>query len=124
MSKHFSIFATESQWQAAQDTLDYPNVTLIDTTGNLHYAVYRGKEVANAPFNSILMAEVATNKLFYIEDYTTYNLTDYPLADFKPIGVCIFPKELNNNNNAVFIGLKYIKCINATKTDCYTTSDN
>lgn len=107
MSKHFSIFATESQWQAAQDTLDYPNVTLIDTTGDLHYSTYTGQEVANAPFGSILMAEVATNKLFYIEDSADYNLTDYPFADYKPIAVCIYDKASNANNEAVFMSVQW-----------------
>ena len=108
MSKHFSLFQTEAQWQAAQDTLDYPNVSLIDTTGALHYATYTGKEVADAPFGSILMADVATNKLFYIEDSADYNLTDYPFADYKPIAVCIYDKESNANNEAVFMSVQWV----------------
>ena len=107
MSKYLTIFNTEAQWQAAQDTLDYPNVSLIDTTGDLHYSTYPGKEVANAPFGSILMADVATNKLFYIEDSADYNLTDYPFADYKPIAVCIFDKESNANNQAVFMSVQW-----------------
>lgn len=107
MSKHFSIFKTDSQYQSAKDTLDFPHVSLIDTTGDLHYATYTGQEVANAPFGSILMAEVATNKLFYIEYSTDYNLTDYPLADFEPIAVCIFDKESNANNQTVFMAVQW-----------------
>jgi len=108
MSKYFSLFNTETQYQAAQDTLDYPNVSLIDTTGDLHYATYTGQEVANAPFGSILMANVATNKLFYIEDSADYNLTDYPFADYKPIAVCIYDKASNANNEAVFMSLQWM----------------
>lgn len=108
MSKYFSLFQTEAQWQAAQDTLDYPNVSLIDTTGDIKYAKYTGQEVANAPFGSILMAEVATNKLFYIEDSTDYNLTDYPLESYKPIAVCIYDKASNANNEAVFMSLQWM----------------
>lgn len=107
MSKYLTIFNTEAQWQAAQDTLDYPNVSLIDTTGDLHYSTYTGKEVANAPFGSILMAEVATNKLFYISE-SEYNLTDYPIADFDPIGICIYDKASNPNNQAVFMSIKWM----------------
>ncbi len=106
MSKHFSLFQTEAQWQAAQDTLDYPNVSLIDTTGDLHYSKYVGQEVADAPFGSIIMAEVATNKLFYI-DNSEYNLTDYPFANYKPIAVCIYDKVSNANNEAVFMAVQW-----------------
>lgn len=105
MSKYLTLFNTEAQWQAAQDTLDYPNVSLIDTTGDLHYSKYVGQEVANAPFGSILMAEVATNKLFYILN-SEYNLTDYPLANYKPIAVCIYDKASNANNEAVFMSVQ------------------
>ena len=107
MSRYFSLFTTESQYQAAVDTLDYPNVSLIDTTGDLHYAKYVGKEVADAPFGSILMAEVATNKLFYINN-SEYNLTDFPLADYKPIAVCIYDKGSNANNETVFMSLQWV----------------
>lgn len=106
MSKYFSLFQTESQYQAAKDNLDYPNVSLIDTTGDLHYATYTGKEVVNAPFGSILMAEVATNKLFYILD-SEYNLTDYPLEAYKPIAVCIYDKASNANDQAVFMAVQW-----------------
>ena len=106
MSKYLTIFNTEAQWQAAQETLDYPNVSLIDTTGDLHYSTYNGKEVADAPFGSILMADVATNKLFYILD-SEYNLTDYPFADYKPIAVCIYDKASNANNEAVFMAVQW-----------------
>ena len=108
MSKYLTIFNTEAQWQAAQDSLDYPNVSLIDTTGDLHYSKYVGQEVANAPFGSILMAEVATNKLFYIEDSADYNLTDYPFSDYKPIAVCIYDKVSNANNEAVFMSVQWM----------------
>jgi len=108
MSKYLTIFNTEAQWQAAQDTLDYPNVSLIDTTGDLHYSKYIGQEVANAPFGSILMANVATNKLFYIEDSADYNLTDYPLESYKPIAVCIYDKASNANNETVFMSVQWM----------------
>lgn len=108
MSKYFSLFQTESQYQTAKDTLDYPNVSLIDTTGDLHYATYPGQAVANAPFGSILMAEVATNKLFYLENSADYNLTDFPFASYKPIAVCIYDKASNANNEAVFMSLQWM----------------
>jgi hypothetical protein len=106
MSKHFSIFQTAAQWDAAKDSLDYPNVSLIDTTGDLHYCTYNGQEVANAPFGSIIMGEVSTDTLFYI-DNSEYNLTDYPLESYKPIAVCIYDKASNANNQAVFMAVQW-----------------
>lgn len=106
MSKHFSIFQTAAQWDAAKNSLDYPHVSLIDTTGDLHYTKYNGKEVADAPFGSILMGEVSTDKLLYI-DNSEYNLTDYPLASYKPIAVCIYDKESNANDQAVFLAVQW-----------------
>jgi hypothetical protein len=107
MSRYFSLFNTEAQYEAAKDTLDYPNVSLIETTGDLHYSVYHAQEVADAAFGSILMAEVSTNKLFYI-DNSYYNLTDYPFADYKPIAVCIFDKASNANNQTVFLSVQWL----------------
>lgn len=104
MSKYLSVFQTESQYNAAADSLDYPHVSLIDTTGDLKYATYPGKDIANADFGDIIMADVATNKLFNIKD-SEYNLTDYPLADYKPIAVCIYDKASNANNEAVFMAV-------------------
>ncbi len=60
MSKYLTIFATESQYQAAKDNLDYPNVSLIDTTGDLHYVTYPGKEIADAAFGDIILADKTT----------------------------------------------------------------
>jgi hypothetical protein len=81
MSKYLTIFNTESQWQAAQDSLDYPNVSLIDTTGDLKYAVYPGKEIVNAYFGDILFYDVDGNTLLNLSD-EEYNTTDFPTSKF------------------------------------------
>ena len=107
MSKYFSLFQTEAQYQEALTTLDYPNVSLIDSTGDLHYSVFNGKEVLDAPFGSILMAEESTGKMFYILP-SEYTLDEYPLATFKPIAVCIFDKESNANDEAVFLSTQWM----------------
>lgn len=106
MSKHFSIFSTEAQYDAAKDSLDYPHVSLIDTTGDLHYCTYIGQKVIDAPFGSILMGEVSTDELFYI-DNSEYNLTDYPLESYKPIAVCIYDRVSNANDQAVFLAVQW-----------------
>lgn len=102
MSKHFSLFNTEAQYQAAKDNLNYPNVSLIDTTGDLHYATYKGAELINAAFGDILICELSSGKHFYVspENYTD---TDYKNSQYWPIGVCIYDKASNSENNAVFM---------------------
>jgi hypothetical protein len=107
MSKYFSLFQTEAQWQAAQDSLDYPNVSLIDTTGDVHYSTYLAPKVADAPFGNILMEEKSSGALFHIEP-STYNLTDYPLEQFEPIAVCIYDRASRPDNLAVFLSVKYM----------------
>lgn len=106
MSKYFSLFNTEAQYEAAKDTLDYPNVSLIDTTGDLHYAKYIAPKVADAPFKNILM-EDTTGALFHINP-DNYNLTDYPLESCVPIAVCIFDRESRNDGKAVFLSVRYM----------------
>lgn len=107
MSKHFSLFQTDAQFDAASATLDYPHVSLIDTTGELKYSSkFVGKDIIDADFGDIIMAEVSTNKLFNIKD-SNYNLTEYPLESYKPIAVCIYDKASNANNQAVFMAVQW-----------------
>lgn len=106
MSKHFSIFQTESQFNAAAATLDFPHVSLIDTTGELKYAVYNGKSIADADYGDIVIASVTDNSMINIKP-SEYNLTEYPLANYKPIAVCIFPASAHSAGNAVFLSVQY-----------------
>ena len=105
MSKHFSIFTTESQYQAVKDTLDYPNVSLIETSGDIKYSIFLKKTLYNAPFGSLIVADVNdNNNLFWLEK-DDYNLTDYPLSDYKPIAICVKTSEEATHKNAVFMSL-------------------
>lgn len=107
MSKYFSLFTTESQYQAAKNTLDSPNVSLIETTGNLHYLKFYKKELMDAPLGSIVMASVADGTLFYIDD-SDYNSTDYPISDYEPIAVCIYNRENRSDDKAVFLSTRWL----------------
>jgi len=104
MSKYFSLFQTEAQYQAAKDTLDYPNVSLIDTTGDLHYSTYNGIEVSNANFGDLLICDLQSNSLLNLSE-DSYNTTDYPVNEYTPIGICIFDKKSNVGNECVFMSL-------------------
>ena len=102
MSKYLTIFNTEAQWQAAQDTLDYPNVSLIDTTGELHYTTYPGQEVNDAAFGDILICDLSTKKHFYVSP-DDYSDAEYKNSQFWPIGVCIYDKASNPENRTIFL---------------------
>ena len=104
MSRYFSIFKDASAWDASKGNLDYPHVSLMDDTGDLKYAVYTGKSISDASFGDLLMVNLTNNKLSTIV-YTDYNFNDYPWDTYKPIAICIFDKESNANNEAVFLSV-------------------
>lgn len=107
MSKHFSLFQAESQFTAAAETLEFPHVSLIETTGELKFLKFEKQELYDAPFGSIIMAVVESEELFYIRDYNDYNLTDYPLAEFKPIAICIYDHASREDNTTVLMSVQW-----------------
>ncbi len=112
MSKHFGKFATEAQYTAGLSSLDFPNVSLVEQTGNIHYSVAVGpKQIWDAAFGDILFYDVDGDTLITFSD-EEYNTTDYPVAKFEPIGVCIYDKASYEGNNAVFMSLKWMDCNN------------
>lgn len=102
MSKYLTIFNTEAQYQAAKDSLDYPNVSLIDTTGELHYSTYTGQELTDAAFGDILICDLSTKKHFYVSP-DNYSDAEYKNSQFWPIGVCIYDKASNPENRTIFM---------------------
>lgn len=107
MSKYIGLYQSDSQFETASKTVDYPHVSLIDTTGeSKFYRKFQGPNVIDASFGDILMAEVATDNLFTIAA-SEYNLTDYPLESYKPIAVCIFDRESNAYDQAVFMSVQW-----------------
>lgn len=121
MSRYITKFSTEAGYTAALTSLEYPNVSLISETGDIKYSKFKLKEVYNANFGDILLANKNTNKLFLIEP-NEYNTTDYSTTDFEPIAVCIWDKESHSAGETVFMSLKYM-----TYTNCavgsYTSQD-
>ena len=108
MSKHFGKFATEAQYTAGLSSLDFPNVSLVEQTGNIHYTVPFGpKELFDASFGSICMEEQSSGYLFTINS-DEYNLTSYPIDDYKPIAVCIFPMSETSHRHAVFMSTRWL----------------
>lgn len=105
MSKHFSIFQTEAQFNAAAESLDYPHVSLIETTGELKYFKFEKKELYNAPLFSIVLADLNNNNNLFWLTKDDYNTTEYPAASYMPIAICIKTSAEANHKNAVFMSL-------------------
>lgn len=72
----------------------------------MKYAKFEKKELYNAHFGDIVIAEVSSNELYSIPK-DDYNLNDYPFADYKPIAVCVFESSSNNHNEAVFLSAQW-----------------
>ena len=109
-SRYFGLFQTEAQYEAGITSMDFPNVSLVEQTGNVHYSVAVGpKELWDADFGDIIIA--SSDFMTYIKP-ETYNLNDYPLSSFEPIAVCIYDRASRNDNKAVLM---------STKLAAYTT---
>lgn len=107
MSKYLKVFETLANRNSALPTVDFPNVSLIDSTGELKYARLDGNaKIIDSAFGDIIMCEESTGLLFNIKP-ADYELTDYPSADYKPIAVCICPRSARSDGYAVFMAVKW-----------------
>lgn len=101
MAKYIKEFNTYADYSAA--TLNYPNVSLIKTTGKLYYNnVYAG-----ASFGDILMYDVANQKLI-----TTiggnWDTTMYPIASYVPIAINVYPASKTPDNKSRYLSIKWV----------------
>lgn len=111
MSKYLGKFMTEAQYTEGLSSLDFPNVSLVEQTGKVHYSVAIGpKKIWDAAFGDILFYDVDGDTLINLPD-EEYNTTDFPKNKFEPIGVCIYDKASYEGNNAVFMSLKWMKVL-------------
>lgn len=109
-------FGSLQEFNAVSSTLEYPGLFMIgdksknDEDGTpINRSASRAAYYAlgDAEFGDILMAQISTNKMFTITS-ASYNLEDYPFADYKPIAVCIFDKASNANNQSVFMSVQWL----------------
>lgn len=107
MAKYLTEFNTYAEYTGA--TLSLPNVSLIKTTGKVYY-----KNVfAGASLGDILMWDNVNNKLV-----TTFggkwDSTTYPIAQYEPIAINIYPASQAEDGKNRFMALKWASNSSAT----------
>ena len=101
--KHITLFETLAGFQAAQATLDRPNVSLIEATMGVNYLPYVAPPTVY-DFLDILYANAAGEKK------VDSNILD-PSLGYTPIGLCIAGEGFfGPNEKARWISLKYMNC--------------
>lgn len=100
MANYLTTFNTYADYSGA--TLDLPNVSLVKSTGTVYY-----KNIfAGAVLGDILMYDVANDKLVCTID-AQWDSTTYPIADYEPIAINIYPASQTPDNKARFMALKW-----------------
>lgn len=107
MAKYLTEFNTYAEYTGA--TLSLPNVSLIKTTGKVYYKnIYAG-----ASLGDILMWDNVNNKLV-----TTFggnwDSTTYPIAQYEPIAINIYPASQASDGKSRFMALKWASNTSAT----------
>lgn len=107
MGNYLTSFDTYAEYQAA--TVDLPNVSLIKTDGSVYYK----NLFAGASLGDILMWDVANQKLI-----TTYggnwDSTTYPIAQYEPIAINIYPAAQASDGKSRYMALKWASNSSAT----------
>lgn len=100
MANYLTSFNTYADYSGA--TLDLPNVSLVKNEGKVYY----NNIFAGAVLGDILMYDVANDKLVCTFG-AEWNTTLYPLADYEPIAINIYPASQTPDNKARFMALKW-----------------
>lgn len=108
MGNYLTSFDTYAAYTAATN-LDLPNVSLIKDDGSVYYK----NLFAGASLGDILMWDVANQKLI-----TTYggnwNSTIYPIAQYEPIAINIYPAAQASDGKSRYMALKWASNTSAT----------
>lgn len=111
MSKHFGKFITEAQYTAGLSSLDFPNVSLVEQTGNVHYSVcFYPKTLFSANFGDVLLYDISGQDFLVIDPYD-YNTTDFPTSSYEPIAICIFEENTYAPGKILYMSLKWMNRI-------------
>lgn len=102
MSKNYlTSFNTLAEYQAATN-LDLPNVSLIKADGSIKY-----KNIfAGAVLGDILMWD-STNQKFALTIGGEWSTDIYPLAQYEPIAINVYPANQTSDGKARFMALKW-----------------
>ena len=100
MAKFLTEFNTYAEYSAA--TLNYPNVSLIKSTGKVYYKnIYAGSTLGD-----ILMWDNVNNKLVTTIG-GSWDSTAWPIAQYIPIAINIYPASQASDGKSRFMALKW-----------------
>lgn len=106
-NKYLTSFNTLVEYEAA--SLELPNVSLIKSTGEIKYKnIYAG-----AVLGDILMYDVTNQKLVSTIG-GEWNTTMYPIADYEPIAINIYPASQTSDGKGRWMSLKWLSNASAT----------
>ena len=106
-NKYLTSFNTLAEYEAA--SLELPNVSLIKSTGEIKYKnIYAG-----AVLGDILMYDVANQKLVSTIG-GEWNTTTYPIAEYEPIAINIYPASQTSDRKGRWMSLKWLSNTSAT----------
>ena len=106
-NKYLTSFNTLAEYEEA--SLKLPNVSLIKSTGEIKYKnIYAG-----AVFGDILMYDVANQKLVSTIG-AEWNTTIYPIAEYEPIAINIYPASQTSDGKGRWMSLKWLSNTSAT----------
>lgn len=102
MSKNYlTSFNTLAEYQAATN-LDLPNVSLIKADGSIKY-----KNIfAGASLGDILMWD-STNQKLVMTMEGNWDATTYPISQYEPIAINVYPAGQTSDGKARFMALKW-----------------
>lgn len=102
MSKNYlTSFNTLADYQAATN-LDLPNVSLIKADGSIKY-----KNIfAGAVLGDILMWD-STNQKLVMTMEGNWDATTYPISQYEPIAINVYPADQTSDGKARFMALKW-----------------
>lgn len=102
MSKNYlTTFNTLAEYQAATN-LDIPNVSLIKADGSIKY-----KNIfAGAVLGDILMWDNVNNK-FVLTMEGNWDATTYPISQYEPIAINVYPADQTSDGKTRFMALKW-----------------
>lgn len=108
MANYLTTFDTYAAYSAATN-LDLPNVSIIKENGKVYYK----NLFAGASLGDILMWDNVNNQLV-----TTYggnwNATTYPIAQYEPIAINIYPASAAPDGKSRYMALKWASNAAAT----------
>ena len=100
MANYLTSFNTYAEYSGA--TLDLPNVSLITSIG----AVYYKNVFAGASLGDILMWDNVNSKLVCTFG-GNWDSTTYPIAQYEPIAINVYPADQASDSKSRFMALKW-----------------